>query len=323
VFKGEPRYNAVKETYDALKAEGFQFPELKDSEALFDAARAPDWEDGRMCHLCRQAFSMTKRKHHCRNCGQIFCADCTADRIPLPHYGIEKEVRVCSICANKMKAGKDGEPAARLATGSPQLAGASGQQPAANPQVEAEQKAKELELKEKEELDLAIALSLSQQEAQPSPTLPVTRESAPAASNIYAEVERVPAAPAIPEPEVDPALAVYMDRSYWEGVRAGTVQPATNGIYPAMSQSPPPPQAVQQAPQQMTQQPAPVPQPVQQQPGSDEDYAQQVKDLSEMLMRRLNMAAMKGQHVGTDPHIQTLLASLTALHPRLVTARGY
>ena len=28
--------------------------------------------------------------------------------------------------------------------------------------------------------------------------------------------------------------------------------------------------------------------------GTDEDYAQQVKDLSEMLMRRLNMAAMKG-----------------------------
>jgi hypothetical protein len=26
-----------------------------------------------------------------------------------------------------------------------------------------------------------------------------------------------------------------------------------------------------------------------------------------------------GQHVGTDPHIQTLLASLTALHPKLVT----
>ena len=104
-----------------------------------------------------------------------------------------------------MKAGKDGEPAARLATGNPPLAGtSSGQQPAANPQViikyaggrnsiwmreqgrsdklrltewdcktcsiqvEAEQKAKELELKEKEELDLAIALSLSQQEAQPS-----------------------------------------------------------------------------------------------------------------------------------------------------------
>ena len=41
----------------------------------------------------------------------------------------------------------------------------------------------------------------------PQPTLPVTRESAPAASNIYAEVERVPAAPAIPEPEVDPAVS--------------------------------------------------------------------------------------------------------------------
>ena len=39
VFKGEHRYNSVKEAYEALKTEGFQFPELNNSEDIFDAAR--------------------------------------------------------------------------------------------------------------------------------------------------------------------------------------------------------------------------------------------------------------------------------------------
>ncbi|XP_063678556.1 hepatocyte growth factor-regulated tyrosine kinase substrate-like [Bolinopsis microptera] len=39
VFKGEYRYNSVKEAFDALKVEGFQFPELNNSEDIFDAAR--------------------------------------------------------------------------------------------------------------------------------------------------------------------------------------------------------------------------------------------------------------------------------------------
>ena len=39
VFKAEHRYNSVKEAYDSLKTEGFQFPELTSAEDLFDAAR--------------------------------------------------------------------------------------------------------------------------------------------------------------------------------------------------------------------------------------------------------------------------------------------
>jgi len=81
-----------------LKAKGHTFPELREADAMFTADTAPNWADGRVCHRCRVEFTFTNRKHHCRNCGQVFCGQCTAKQCPLPKYGIEKEVRVCDGC---------------------------------------------------------------------------------------------------------------------------------------------------------------------------------------------------------------------------------
>ena len=33
------------------------------------------------CTSCSQAFSLTNRKHHCRNCGDIFCKDCSSKQV--------------------------------------------------------------------------------------------------------------------------------------------------------------------------------------------------------------------------------------------------
>lgn len=77
---------------------GYKFPVMKEADALFVAESAPDWVEGDKCHRCRDEFSLLNRRHHCRNCGQIFCNKCSAKVSALPKYGIEKEVRVCDPC---------------------------------------------------------------------------------------------------------------------------------------------------------------------------------------------------------------------------------
>ena len=47
--------------------------------------------------LCRRAFTMTNRKHHCRYCGILVDEQCT-ERRALPQLGYAKPVLVCRSC---------------------------------------------------------------------------------------------------------------------------------------------------------------------------------------------------------------------------------
>jgi len=55
-----------------------------------------DCADG--CLLCGSQFAVFKRRHHCRNCGLIFCSNCTKNRIALPEVCYTMEARVCDKC---------------------------------------------------------------------------------------------------------------------------------------------------------------------------------------------------------------------------------
>uniref|UniRef100_A0A8C6Z771 RUN and FYVE domain-containing protein 1 n=1 Tax=Nothoprocta perdicaria TaxID=30464 RepID=A0A8C6Z771_NOTPE len=48
------------------------------------------------CKQCEKEFCLSRRKHHCRNCGDIFCNTCSSNELALPSY--PKPVRVCDTC---------------------------------------------------------------------------------------------------------------------------------------------------------------------------------------------------------------------------------
>ena len=52
------------------------------------------------CHGCQREFTLTVRKHHCRNCGQIFCGDCSNKNASLGSN--RKAVRVCEACFKEL-----------------------------------------------------------------------------------------------------------------------------------------------------------------------------------------------------------------------------
>eukprot|EP00080_Pristionchus_pacificus_P010923 PDM70943.1 wdfy-3 [Pristionchus pacificus] len=56
------------------------------------------------CTQCQHNFSIADRKHHCRNCGQIFCAKCSRFESHITHMKISRPVRVCQACFVRLKA---------------------------------------------------------------------------------------------------------------------------------------------------------------------------------------------------------------------------
>ncbi|XP_041449465.1 protein RUFY3 isoform X6 [Drosophila obscura] len=52
------------------------------------------------CTACEREFNLTRRKHHCRSCGEIFCKACSEHTLPLLNAQGQtgKPVRVCNAC---------------------------------------------------------------------------------------------------------------------------------------------------------------------------------------------------------------------------------
>eukprot|EP00026_Physarum_polycephalum_P002477 Phypoly_transcript_02484.p1 GENE.Phypoly_transcript_02484~~Phypoly_transcript_02484.p1 ORF type:complete len:482 (+),score=49.37 Phypoly_transcript_02484:107-1552(+) len=61
----------------------------------------PVWTPDAQASACSKCFTFFKtltRKHHCRQCGYIFCNECCATRTTLPHLQYDTPVRVCKCC---------------------------------------------------------------------------------------------------------------------------------------------------------------------------------------------------------------------------------
>ncbi|XP_058463476.1 protein RUFY3 isoform X2 [Malaya genurostris] len=54
------------------------------------------------CRGCDKEFSITRRKHHCRRCGSIFCSNCSEHVAVIPGESNGHPVRVCDSCWQKL-----------------------------------------------------------------------------------------------------------------------------------------------------------------------------------------------------------------------------
>ncbi|XP_053562320.1 myotubularin-related protein 4 isoform X2 [Bombina bombina] len=50
------------------------------------------------CFNCDCEFWLAKRRHHCRNCGNVFCASCCHLKLPIPDQQLYDPVLVCNTC---------------------------------------------------------------------------------------------------------------------------------------------------------------------------------------------------------------------------------
>uniref|UniRef100_A0A8C3Y4R8 Hepatocyte growth factor-regulated tyrosine kinase substrate n=1 Tax=Catharus ustulatus TaxID=91951 RepID=A0A8C3Y4R8_CATUS len=331
-FRNEPKYKVVQDTYQIMKVEGHVFPEFKESDAMFAAERAPDWVDAEECHRCRVQFGVVTRKHHCRACGQIFCGKCSSKYSTIPKFGIEKEVRVCEPCYEHLNKKTEGKAAASSELPPEYLTSPLSQQSQLPP------KRDETALQEEEELQLAIALSQSEAEekermrqkttysmypkAEPTPVT----SSAPPASTLYSP----PVNSSAPLAEdIDPELARYLNRNYWEKkqeeVRKSPTPSAPLSLTePAVQpgEAHPAPLGVVEVRGGLGLHLAPAEGQGQYQNGeSEENHEQFLKALQNAVttfVNRMKSNHMRGRSITNDSAVLSLFQSINNMHPQLL-----
>nr|CAG4638369.1 EOG090X043H [Cyclestheria hislopi] len=92
---------ALEEVGMRLRDTKLEADNLKESAVWVtrDAQWARD-DEVTNCRQCEKEFNISRRKHHCRNCGDIFCSSCSDNTMPLPSSA--KPVRVCDACHTRL-----------------------------------------------------------------------------------------------------------------------------------------------------------------------------------------------------------------------------
>ncbi|RWS06562.1 RUN and FYVE domain-containing protein 2-like protein [Dinothrombium tinctorium] len=87
---------SLEEIGGQLKETKLEAENLKERSGMLKEAVWKKDKDATHCAQCSKPFSVSRRKHHCRNCGSIFCALCSDSKMPLPSSS--QPVRVCDRC---------------------------------------------------------------------------------------------------------------------------------------------------------------------------------------------------------------------------------
>lgn len=281
-----------------LKTEGHKFPEMKDvSDKLFVSDVAPEWAEGDVCHRCRVAFSLVQRKHHCRNCGQVFCGQCSSKNSTLPRFGIEKEVRVCDGCYDQLQKPQTASSAVPSGKKDEEELPAEYLNSSLAQQSQAPPRKTEEELREEEELQLALALSQSEAESKKQQSFVRTYPKSPSP-----EPRRSPSPVELETPS-DPELARYLNRGYWENRQASTDGP----LRPTA--------------------PSPMPSSISlnvQKSSSDQDveideFTSTMRTQVEIFVNRMKSNSSRGRSIANDTSVQTLFMNITSMHSRLLS----
>ncbi|XP_060728849.1 RUN and FYVE domain-containing protein 2 isoform X1 [Tachysurus vachellii] len=93
----EEQEKALEELGCKLSESKLKIEDIKEANKALQGGQV--WlkdKDATHCKLCDKEFSISRRKHHCRNCGEIFCNACSDNELPLP--ASPKPVRVCDTC---------------------------------------------------------------------------------------------------------------------------------------------------------------------------------------------------------------------------------
>jgi ankyrin repeat protein len=69
--------------------------------------KEPPWVECDVCMECRQKFTITVRKHHCRHCGRVLCKKCSEKEISILKFGIQRPTRVCNLCFDVLTANSE------------------------------------------------------------------------------------------------------------------------------------------------------------------------------------------------------------------------
>jgi len=75
--------------------------QLEQQKELLRAIKWEHEDDVTHCGRCDIAFSMTRRKSHCRKCGRIFCSDCCSKTIEAGEN--RRTYKVCEECSTRHK----------------------------------------------------------------------------------------------------------------------------------------------------------------------------------------------------------------------------